>query len=245
MLKLLSNLINNAGIFLDDIFSFISAPRCPGCDEILENPRLSLCPGCEVGLKYPGDGPVCLLCRSPISIDCHCNEIYEYDIPQLFYWAPYTDIVRSLIHQLKFERQLKLGDYLAGKALGRLHQRLLQTEFDIIIPIPMMKRDEKKRTFNQTELIVKVLAEELGRPYDFEILRKIKHTRLQANLGRDERWLNIKDAFSVIKTGKVDNKSILLVDDIVTTGATTIEASKALYIAGAKQITVFAIATSL
>ncbi len=244
MPALLNSLIANVGNFLDDIFAFISAPECPGCGQFLENPRLSICPDCEGELIYPGDGPVCLLCRSPVSVKCSCAENYSHDIPQLYYWAPYTDSIRGLIHQFKFGRKAQLGDFLANKSLAKLHSRLLNVEYDVMIPIPMLKRDQKKRTFNQTELLVKVLADNLNDKYDFESLKKIKPTRLQADLGREERWQNIVGAFKVEEPEMVSGKSILLVDDIVTTGATTIEASKALYKSGVKKITVFAVASS-
>jgi len=241
---MLDNLKTSAGLLLDDVFAFISAPRCPGCERILEHPRMPLCPDCEDKFTYTGDGPVCLLCRAPIGLKCRCGESYPFEIPQLYYWAPYTDIVRSLIHRFKFERQMKLGEYLTGKALDKIHQRLLKASFDMIIPIPMLKRAIKARTFNQTELMASILSEKLGRPCELEILRKVKSTRLQADLGREQRWLNIVGAFNIASPETVKGKSVLLVDDIVTTGATTIEATRVLNNAGAKSITVFAIASS-
>ncbi len=244
MPRILDSLRTNAGRLLDDVFAFISAPRCPACEEPLEHPRTPLCPNCECKFIYTGDGPVCLLCRKPAELKCDCATGYDFDIPQLYYWATYTDIVRALIHRFKFHRQMKLGEYLTGKALDSLHRRLLSAEFDMIVPIPMLKRDIKTRTFNQTELIAKTLSEKLGRPCEFEILRKIKPTRFQADLGREERWSNIVGAFNIENIGAVKGKSVLLVDDIVTTGATTIEATRVLHKADVKNVTVFAIASS-
>ena len=239
-----NKLISKAGYLLDDIFAFICAPRCPGCEAFLENPREQLCPNCDSKLSYTGDGPVCLLCRSPEAVGCACSNEFDFHLPQLYFWTKYTDVIRALIHRFKFEKQMELGVYLTVKALGQLHQRMLSASFDIIIPIPMTASDKRKRTFNQTEIMARTLAKQFGRPYDTTILRKIKPTRLQANLGQQERWQNIKGAFAVDKPEEVAGKAILLIDDIVTTGATSLEASKALFAVGGKSVTVFAIASS-
>lgn len=244
MSGLISNLLDRANYFLEDIFAFISAPKCPGCGMHLEDPRMALCPPCSTKLFFPGDGPVCMICRSPVGVSCDCSEILHSPVPGLFYWAPYTDVIRALIHQFKFEQQARLGKYLTEKALEKLGGRLLVAEFDSIIPIPMLKRDKKKRTFNQTEMIADNMSRYLDRPVQFDNLKKTKPTRLQADLGRKERWQNVLNAFDVEYPEVINGKTILLVDDIVTTGATCLEASKVLYSARAKKVTVFSIASS-
>jgi competence protein ComFC len=114
----------------------------------------------------------------------------------------------------------------------------------MIIPVPMIKRDKRKRTFNQTELMANIISQKLAIPAEYELLKKIKPTRLQADLGRDDRWRNVRDAFAVVDESRIAGKSIMLVDDIVTTGATCLEASKALYLAKAKSIVVVSLASS-
>ena len=244
MNKLLSNLAEKTRFFLDDVFAFISAPRCPGCGILLENPRLPVCPGCEAKLTFPGDGPVCLICRSPHGVACNCQANRKDMIPDFYYWATYTQVMRELIHRFKFEGQLKLGEYLTSAALTVLIERLASHKFDSIIPIPMLKRDKHKRTFNQTELISEVVSAGLNTPFNPNILRKVKKTKLQANLGRDERWSNIRGAFSIEDSINLSGASCLLVDDIVTTGATSWEAARTLYAGGVAKVTVLALVSS-
>jgi len=244
MLKPLSSLFETTGNLINEIFGFISAPVCPACGAELDDLNKPLCTVCDFNLLYAGDGPVCLICRSPKGVPCGCRKQQQMPIPQLYYWAPYDEVIRALIHQFKFERQMKLGGYLTEKALGHLSDRLDEYRYDIIIPIPMTKNDKRKRSFNQTELIANAISEKINTPVNPGLLTKDKPTKLQANLGREERWRNIQSAFRVADFAAIDGKSILLVDDIVTTGATSLEAAKALYQAKAGEITVFALASS-
>jgi competence protein ComFC len=244
MSQTLNKLTEAAGNLLDDVFAFISAPRCPACDDLLDDPRLILCHKCNDALNYPGEGPICMVCRSPEGIACGCSDRHRIPVPRLYYWAPYKDSVRSLIQQFKFDYQLRLGEYLTSQTIERLRERLSQHQFDIIIPVPMIKRDMRKRTFNQTELMANIISQKLTIPADYELLKKIKPTRLQADLGRDERWRNVRGVFAVVDDSRIIGKNIMLVDDIVTTGATCLEASKALYSAKAKSIVVVSLASS-
>jgi len=244
MNKLIKNLTEKANYLLDDLFAFISAPRCPGCGNFLDNPRWPLCPACKSNLNFPGDGPVCLLCRSPQGVKCRCQDRSEYIVPHLYYWSNYTDVIRELIHQFKFENQYKIGQYVTGIAIDVLSDRISAQNFDLIIPVPMLNRDKRKREFNQTELIAAEVARSLDISVDNDVLLKIKSTKLQANLGRDERWQNIKGAFDIVESGKIQGKSCLLVDDIVTTGATCWEAAQVLYSRGAASVTVFALVSN-
>ncbi|MCP4580236.1 MAG: ComF family protein [candidate division Zixibacteria bacterium] len=244
MSKMLSNITEKTRFLLDELFAFISTPRCPGCGILLDNPRLPLCPACELKLSFAGDGPVCLICRSPRGVSCNCQENRISVIPHLYYWATYSPVMRELIHQFKFEGQLKLGKYLTLAALEIIADRIASQKYDFIIPVPMLKRDKRKRSFNQTELIADTISERLDIAVNYSILKKVKKTRLQANLGREERWDNIQNAFEVSAEFNLDGSSCLLADDIVTTGATCWEATKALYTGGVSKVTVFTLVSS-
>ena len=244
MKKLLSNLVNKANFFTDEIFAFISEPECPGCKNILTNPHLVLCDNCQTNLSFPGDGPVCLICRCPEGVSCRCHLEKNTYIPQLFYWSSYTEVVRDLIHQFKFGGLSELGKYLTIKAFEPLSEKFQKINFDYIVPVPMTKHDKHQRGYNQTELIAETVSHSLNIPAKLNILKKVKKTKLQANLGAEDRWKNIVGAFSVDNSSEVKGQSILLVDDIVTTGATCLESSKQLYFAGAERVTVFALVSN-
>lgn len=243
MRSFLQNLSQKVEYFLEDLLAFISVPDCVGCGETLENPRLPLCDNCHNGLKraFAGKGPVCLICRYPASKKCFCIDDKPLPIPQLFYWGNYNDVVRELIHRFKYEGQYKIGRYLTDIGLDALYKRIYNYKLDYIIPVPMIKSEKIKRGFNQTELIAGVVSQKLSIPVESELLRKIKKTEPQSKLGAKERWLNVKDAFAVDDGVILKGRSLLLVDDIVTTGATSWESTRALYKAGAEKVTVFSL----
>lgn len=243
MKSILQNLSQKAEYFLEDLLAFISVPDCLGCGETLENHRLPLCDTCDNDLKraFPGEGPVCLICRCPAPKECTCHNDKPLPVPQLFYWGNYDDVVREIIHRFKFEGQYKLGRYLTKIALDIIYERIYNKKLDIVIPVPMLKKDKRKRGFNQAELIADVVSQKINIPVEPELLQKIRKTERQLKLGADERWQNIKDAFAVDDGEKLKGRSLLLVDDIVTTGATSWESTKALYKAGAEKVTVFSL----
>lgn len=244
MLKLLSELNNRSRLLLDDLFAFISSPLCSGCGFNLENNHLPLCETCSSGLlrDFHGEGPVCLICHAPQAVNCECAIDVHFPMPQMYYWSDYTDTIKSLIHGFKFQGDLKLGQFLIDMALNVMRERISMIDCDIIAPIPLRQNDKRHRGFNQSDIIAEKIACILKAPTNPNLLYKTKHTRLQANLSAKERWLNVKDIFAVVDARSLKGKSVLLVDDIVTTGATCMEASKALYRAGAEKISVFALA---
>ena len=141
MKKLLNKLIEKSEYLIEELFAFISVPRCADCNVLLENPHTPLCDSCQQSFKFHGDGPVCLICRCPEGISCNCNDDKETEIPELYYWGTYTDTIQKLIHQFKFEGRQKLGDYLTYAALDSLGKRIKSTHFDTIISVPMIKKD--------------------------------------------------------------------------------------------------------
>ncbi|MCD6163514.1 MAG: ComF family protein [candidate division Zixibacteria bacterium] len=241
MKNLLNSLREKTSYCLDEIFAFISAPACPGCHEYMENPHNPLCDDCRKHLDFSGDGAVCLICKCPEGIACRCRVEKKFNVPRMYYWGLYADVVRELIHQFKFDGHNELGRYLTKIAMDKLYNRMQGISFDYIIPVPMLKKDINNRGFNQTHIIAEDVSERLAIPVEYDILRKVKKTELQANLSASERWTNIADAFAVDDSANLKGRRVLLIDDIVTTGATCCECAKALYAAGVKDVAVFAL----
>ena len=120
--------------------------------------------------------------------------------------------------------------------------RILE-KYDIIIPVPMYRKKEKRRGYNQTALIARKIAKAYKNlVYDGKSLQKIKDTKMQSSLDKTERRKNIKNAYKVINQQKIKDKKIILLDDIYTTGSTVNECSKVLKQSGAKEILVVTIA---
>lgn len=116
---------------------------------------------------------------------------------------------------------------------------------DLIIPIPLHKRREAERGFNQAELIARSISELLNKPISKTTLCRIKNTKQQAKLSKIDRENNVKDAFSVIRPSLIRGQSCLLVDDVYTTGSTMQAAAGVLIAVGAQKVTGFTLARAL
>ena len=110
----------------------------------------------------------------------------------------------------------------------------------VVVPIPLNKRRMRSRGFNQSEIIAKILSKKFDLKMNIKLLKRVKNTNTQIGMNREERVKNIKDAF--LANNSVMDLKILLVDDVCTTGATLIEASRALYKAGVLEVKCFTLA---
>jgi ComF family protein len=114
-----------------------------------------------------------------------------------------------------------------------------------MIPVPLHMRRLRERGFNQALLMVKELSKRIGIPYEGRALKKIKDTPVQISLKKRERRKNLTGVFQVADTEALKGKSVVLVDDVYTTGATVNECSRALLRAGAERVAVLTVARAL
>lgn len=137
-------------------------------------------------------------------------------------------LLQHLLHGLKYEGKKEIGTYL-GKQLG---YDLLQTNWaqgvDMIIPVPLHQQKEAKRGFNQAVIIAEGMSQALNIPVIDKALQRIKFTETQTQKTREERIENMKGAFSLSNPNEIKGKHILLIDDVLTTGATLEAAALAL-----------------
>jgi len=174
---------------------------------------------------------VCMRCWSDLPVT---NFHFEPDnkVAQLFWGRTKVEYAVSfylfrkgskyqkLIHFLKYEGLKELG-YEAGVRFGnRLANSPEFQSVDLIVPVPLHKRKLRKRGYNQSEWIARGLSESLGKPVSTENLYRKTFTSTQTQKNRIERWQNVKDVFGVNQPEEFSEKHILLVDDVVTTGAT-------------------------
>ncbi|MBU1997000.1 MAG: hypothetical protein KKF78_07575 [Candidatus Omnitrophica bacterium] len=115
-------------------------------------------------------------------------------------------------------------------------------QFDLIMPIPLHPARKRERGYNQSFLLASKISKSFNINLNINLLIKVKNTKNQSLLSKKERWTNITDAFKIKNPNAVKNKSILLIDDLLTTGATSSEAAKVLKISGAKTVGVFTLA---
>lgn len=171
-------------------------------------------------------GRTCQSCRKKIRVYASFSP-YSYDDPA----------IKTLIHDLKY-RRMRANAQILGALLSRAiaYQGLLLSRDFIIIPIPLHPSRKRTRGFNQAGLIAEALGGKLGIDVRADILRKIKNTRPQMELPREERLENVSGAYAVSDSNSIINRTIILLDDVKTTGATLESAARALRSAGAKKI---------
>ncbi|MEO0332530.1 MAG: phosphoribosyltransferase family protein, partial [Bacteroidota bacterium] len=151
--------------------------------------------------------------------------------------------VQKLLHALKYQNHPEVGE-LSGKWFGyALQKKISKVKVDMIVPIPLHKKKQKKRGYNQCDFIVWGLAEVLDIPWSTQVLVKTENTESQTRKNRMERYRNSYQAYAIRKGADIKGKHILLVDDVVTTGATLGACAKLLLAGGCRTVSIAALAT--
>lgn len=180
--------------------------------------------------------------------DCWSRIIYlnrpidiKLSLERIWSVAVYEGVLNELIHQFKY-REKKYLAHLLGKLLVDFVEKYLKEErFDYIIPIPLEKARQKKRGYNQAELLARVLGEVTNKPILTNLVERRKKTKPQFGLNREERFENLAGAFEISIIGEEDvstiaGTTILLLDDLATTGATLDECARVLKTAGVSEV---------
>ncbi|MDA8168276.1 MAG: ComF family protein [Nitrospiraceae bacterium] len=215
-----------------------SCPVCGGAsDELSHSP---ICGSCWREIR-PYNGPACRICGEPLASEhaIHCGTCLAGKRPaftRVFYYGLYEGALKEAIGICKFHKVRRLARPLAGFML-----ELGLPAVDAVTAVPLAKKRLLERGFNQGLLLGREISKAIGAPLLPGALRKVKKTGPQAALGRKERLENLRGAFAAGKKC-VEGKTILLVDDVITTGATARECSRALLKAGAKEVYVAALA---
>ena len=222
--------------------NFLLPPTCPICHQRIESN--GLCPKCFSGLEFIGTQK-CSICGKPLDAiipkmavcgACLKNPPYFRQAEAVF---KYNDTSKKLILAFKHVDHVDLNN-LFIKWMEQNSGKLIQKN-DLIIPVPLHWRRLLKRKYNQSALIAQGLAKNFGKIYDPLTLIRRKPTKSQGHLSPKERQKNIKNAFYVKNSNKIKDKTILLIDDVFTTGATVNECAKVLLQAGAKSVDVLTI----
>lgn len=186
-------------------------------------------------------GPICSKCGAPLVSDesIICGECLKEE-PVFEYarsFGLYHDPLRKGINLLKYHGKKRLS-----RPLSEFLIRAGLPEADSVIPVPLYHKRLRKREFNQSALISKYIAEEMKSRLLLDCLVKVRDTLPQVGLRYKARVNNIKGAFKVSNNEFIKDRSIILVDDVVTTGATIRECSRTLKKAGAGKIYVVSLA---
>ena len=203
------------------------------------------CPACKIKL-LPSENFICHPCLNKIP---RINEArLKSEFEKKFYngniISGFTSIylfekdkeLQHLIHSLKYNGKFLTGTFL-GELLGKkIRNELLNWNIDLILPVPLHQLKKAERGYNQSFYISKGLSKELKIPLGSGIIKRKKYTQSQTKMNFIERQKNIEEAFKVKSYKKGKGKNILLIDDVITTGATISECGKVLLNSGVKRV---------
>jgi ComF family protein len=190
----------------------------------------NLCASCqEVLLK--NENVICYNCLVDLPRSLYYQDI-ENPIAKLFWGKIKLEIalsaftfikkgkVQRLMHELKYQGNTKVGE-LMGIELGKeIDKAKITDKVDVVIPVPLHKKKLKQRGYNQSQFIAIGVAKVLECEMDTDLLKRMEHSESQTRKSKYERWENVGEAFTLTDANQYIGKHILLVDDVVTTGAT-------------------------
>ena len=205
--------------FLSSILDLLFPPKCAFCGRILVSADDSWCSKCTESLPF-----TLLSGRQD-------GDHYDYCISPLYY----RDMVRKSILRFKFKGSAAYAD-VYGKILAECIRENADVEYDLITWVPLSRKRERSRGYDQAMLLALATALQLN-DVAVETLRKTREARAQSELSdQDERSTNISGAYEATDAELIEDKRILLIDDIVTTGSTLSECARTLRLAGAKSV---------
>ncbi len=226
----------------------LAGRRCQFCTAVLDDPRdFPLCPQCAAGLapRRAGYCPECGICYADASAPVYPCLACRMSPPAwsgLAFHGPYEGGLRELVQRHKFGRELGFGRLLAFLAAQAWALRGLNRP-DMIVPVPMLQGQVLRRGFNQSLELARMLGRLMSLPVSAHGMRKIRETMVQSSLGRSARRGNVAGAFAA--SGEVRARHILIVDDVMTTGATLTACARACLEAKAARVDVFVLARAL
>ena len=209
---------------------------CLVCGERLSADRLMICPAClDLLPRYPGSEA---LYDAEKRIEGHAP-FTEYRSDLGF---THHNPVRDLIHTIKYEGHPELGERL-GQLFAPEHLRAGHfADIGVTVPVPLTPRRLRRRGYNQSTYIARGLTGGLGIPLDETLLARRDSAGTQTHRGREARWASMREAFFVPDTDKVSRRRILIIDDVLTTGATLSACALALMEAGAESVSYYTLA---
>lgn len=188
---------------------------CAGCGSDLLHRDSCLCLKCiynlpETGFEQHENNPVENLFTGRLPLESATAQ----------YYFTKSSLMQHLMHQLKYKNNPELGLQL-GRLMGdQLKKSGRFTTVEALVPLPLFPRREKKRGYNQATILCKGLEQTLGIPVWDNVIARPHHTETQTSKGRFERWKNIEGKFMLRDGSKISFRHLLLVDDVITTGAT-------------------------
>ena len=207
-------------------------PFCDRCEQALTDEPSPVCPRCASSLsEATAAANICPRCD---------QQSFAYD--SVVRLGPYAGALREAILRMKKPSGEMFAEAAVDVFARHMLPRLRNRAFDSVIPIPLHWWRRLRRGYNQSELLAGAMAKSIGTPLLSRVLRRIRRTQLQSQLTAEERRTNVRGAFAPRAKTNLSGKSVLLVDDVLTSGATAHEAARVLRSLGAKAIVVAVLA---
>jgi ComF family protein len=224
--------------FLDRLY-----PRtCPGCGVASDRERRHWCWGCFRKIEmFPLEGG-CEICGQRVegnvthSFVCGTCGAGKPRFDRARAAADFSGSLREQILAFKYQSALWMRQDLCDVLEGAVRAHFKTALIDVVVPVPLYRVRQRERTFNQSALLAEELARRLDRRCDARSLARIRETSTQTRLDKAHRRTNVAGAFKVRRPGWVAQRCVLLVDDVMTTGATLDECARVLKQAGARTV---------
>lgn len=208
------------------------------CARCFQKVRFVKPPFCErCGLPFDGDLTTPFDCANCREMDLHFSSARSAVVAK--------DVVLEAIHRYKYHRALWFEPFLAGLLTTAAAPELARSRWDFIAPVPLHPTKEREREFNQARRLAARLSHATGIPLNDRALLRVEPTRTQTRLSRSERAANVRKAFTAKPGLRLNGGRVVLIDDVLTTGATTSACAGVLRTAGAEDVCVWTVARGI
>jgi ComF family protein len=208
-----------------DVVDFCYPGRCAACDGDTDDGASPLCMECTTAMMKLETAAACGACGKPLADPedpcpyCEGKGLRPYE--QLVRLGTFEEPLKHLIHQMKYHGRWPLAEWLAGRMLESRRVREVIEQADCLVPVPLHRLRQMSRGYNQAEVIARFLSSRCGRKRVIRPVVRLRNTETQTHLhSRAQRLENLKDAFGLVDGRQVRGKRVVVIDDVVTTGAT-------------------------
>ena len=233
------------GAARDAVFSVVFPGPCRICERLLTRAsRIPICDNCLASFK-PLPEKICVVCGRPLEalptlagepVICPACKQGKYGFDCARSFGMYEGALIRAILLLKFEEMTPLGRWFADRLAEVVQRETDALSADIVVPVPLHRERQRERGHNQADLIARPLARLLSLPCRSVLLVRTKPRPDKLHLTLAERWDSVRGAFAARPGSRVDNSRVLLLDDVMTTGATLDACARALRQAGARSV---------
>lgn len=242
---------NSLKSWLESLGAFFYPEVCQICEEQrASSVEGYVCASCRQGVRFI-QPPFCercgLPCAGEVTTAFACGNCRSMELHFRFARAavPFGGMVQTVIHRYKYQQALWFEPFLAGLLVSQAGPLLCRETWNMIVPVPLHSAKFREREFNQAERLARHLGQATHIPLNARLLRRVEATRTQTMLTPAQRVANVRNAFAVRSDGRLEGARIVLVDDVLTTGATASACARVLRKAGAEEVCVWTVSRAV